>query len=114
MLRTTQAPGIPKCSAEDTSLVIGNEAGETTMLPIPAGSRVIVDVVGLHYNRKSHLPQQAYSGGSRRATQQGIGTTHFLSNQIASWGNGTRMLSSLSPGVQGDASGAGNPLWHPV
>ena len=46
---------IPKYSAEDTSLVIGNEAGEKTVLPIPAGSEVDISVVGLHYNRKSHL-----------------------------------------------------------
>ena len=51
----TQAPLIPKYSAEDTSLVIGNEAGETTVFPIPAGSRIDIDVPGLHYNRKSHL-----------------------------------------------------------
>lgn len=49
----TQVPAIPKYSAEDTSLVIGNGAGETTVVPIPAGSGIVIDVVGLHYNRES-------------------------------------------------------------
>ena len=54
----TQAPSIPKYSTEDTSLVIGNEASETTVVPVPAGSRVIIDVAGLHYNRKGHLSSE--------------------------------------------------------
>ena len=51
----TQVASFPKYSAEDTSLVIGNGAGETTVLPIPARSEISIDIVGLHYNRKSHL-----------------------------------------------------------
>ena len=57
-----QVPVIPKYSAEDTSLVIGNEAGETTVLPIPAGSEININVAGLHYNRKSHLAQRSRLG----------------------------------------------------
>ena len=48
----TQVVAIPKYSAEDTSLPIGNEAGETIMAAIPAGSWITIDAVGLHYNRK--------------------------------------------------------------
>ena len=48
-----QAPGIPKYSAEDTSLVVGNGTGETTVFPIPANTKITIDVPGLHYNRKS-------------------------------------------------------------
>ena len=48
----TQAPVIPKYSTQDTSLVVGNQAGETTVFHIPAGSRIRIDVPGLHYNRK--------------------------------------------------------------
>ena len=55
-------PGIPKYSAEDTSLVGGNVAGETSAFPIPAGSRVTVDAVGLHYNRKSPQAAQQPTG----------------------------------------------------
>ncbi|KAF9653322.1 cytochrome P450 [Thelephora ganbajun] len=44
------APVVPKYSAEDTSLVVGNQAGETTVFPIPAGGKINIDVVGLHYN----------------------------------------------------------------
>ena len=62
----TQVIAIPKYSAEDTTLVVGNGAGETTTLAIPAGSRVTVDVVGLHYNRKTHLARQARPGCLRR------------------------------------------------
>jgi len=47
-------PYIPKYSAEDTTFVIGNEAGETTVFPIAAGNQVVVDVPGLHYNRKNY------------------------------------------------------------
>ena len=54
-----QAPIIPKYSAEDTTLIVGNGAGETIAVPVPAGTRVTVDVAGLHYNRKSHLVQRA-------------------------------------------------------
>ena len=49
----TKVPAIPKYSAEDTSLVIGNEVGETTVVAIPAGSQIVVNVAGLHYNRES-------------------------------------------------------------
>jgi hypothetical protein len=101
---------IPKYNTEDTSLVIGNEAGETTVLPIPAGSRIRVNVSGLHYNRKCHIVQRPYSGGLQRATQHDIGTTHMPSNQSGSWATGIRTLLSRSPVARGHASGAGNPL----
>ena len=58
----TQVTGIPKYSVEDTSLVIGNTAGGTAVFPIPAGSKVFVDVAGLHYNRESHLIQRVTYG----------------------------------------------------
>jgi len=44
------APEVPKYSAEDASLVVGNRAGETTAIPVPAGTRITIDVAGLHYN----------------------------------------------------------------
>jgi len=52
-----------KYSNEDTSLVIGNGAGGTITVPVPAGSEVTIDIPGLHYNRKIHLIQRANSGG---------------------------------------------------
>ena len=106
----TQVTGIPKYSLEDTSLVIGNTAGGTAVFPIPAGSKVFVDVAGLHYNRESHLIQRACSGDLRRATQHGIGMIHTLSDQKGSWVDGIRTFLSRSLGVQGRASDAGNPL----
>lgn len=53
---------------EDTSLVIGNQAGETTVLHVPAGTEINIDVTGLHYNRKSHLLQQTCPSGLQRLT----------------------------------------------
>ncbi|KAK0239242.1 cytochrome P450 [Armillaria nabsnona] len=41
---------IPKMSAEDTVLVSTNEAGERRTIPVPQGTIVNIDVVGLHYN----------------------------------------------------------------
>jgi len=44
------APVVPKRNAEDTVLVVGNEAGETTSLPVPAGTKITLSICGLHYN----------------------------------------------------------------
>ncbi|KIK59170.1 hypothetical protein GYMLUDRAFT_684483 [Collybiopsis luxurians FD-317 M1] len=41
---------IPKYSAEDTSLTISNPAGEKRILPIPRGTRITINIAGLHYN----------------------------------------------------------------
>ncbi|EFI27131.1 614/534 cytochrome P450 [Coprinopsis cinerea okayama7 len=42
--------GIPKYSAEDTTLEIGNQNGETKTIPIPKGTYLTIDAVGLHHN----------------------------------------------------------------
>jgi hypothetical protein len=44
--------GVPKYSAEDTTLTISNEAGETRTVPVPAGTGLLINVPALHYNRK--------------------------------------------------------------
>ncbi|PBK99821.1 cytochrome P450 [Armillaria gallica] len=41
---------ISKMSAEDTVLVSTNEAGQRRTIPVPQGTIVNIDVVGLHYN----------------------------------------------------------------
>ncbi|KAF8895567.1 cytochrome P450 [Infundibulicybe gibba] len=41
---------IPKCSAEDTTLVAGNQHGERKTIPVPKGTHVVIDGSGLHYN----------------------------------------------------------------
>ncbi|KAK1218093.1 hypothetical protein PQX77_019252 [Marasmius sp. AFHP31] len=43
---------IPKVSAEDTTLVAENAAGETKVVPIPQGTGIIISVPALHYNPK--------------------------------------------------------------
>ncbi|KAE9391410.1 cytochrome P450 [Gymnopus androsaceus JB14] len=42
--------GIPKYSAEDTSLTLTNAAGEKRILPVPKGTSIELNAVGLHYN----------------------------------------------------------------
>lgn len=41
---------IPKVSATDTTIVVGNEAGERVVVPIAKGTLVDIHVPGLHYN----------------------------------------------------------------
>ncbi|KAH6912980.1 614/534 cytochrome P450 [Coprinopsis sp. MPI-PUGE-AT-0042] len=43
-------PGIPKVAAEDTTLTIGNQLGETTTVPVPKGTHIILNAAGLHHN----------------------------------------------------------------
>ena len=52
-----QVTGIPKMSAEDTSLVTSNIHGEKCTIPIPKDVDVTICVPGLHYNRQAaYLP----------------------------------------------------------
>ena len=44
-------PGVPKVAAEDTSVVAGNIHGEKKSIPILKGTDIIIDIVGIHYNR---------------------------------------------------------------
>jgi len=43
---------IPKISAQDTILKVGNAAGETKLIPVPKGTYLRIDVMGLHYNSR--------------------------------------------------------------
>ncbi|KDR79850.1 hypothetical protein GALMADRAFT_241949 [Galerina marginata CBS 339.88] len=43
-------PSIPKVSAEDTVLSVGNTYGEKRTVPIPKGTRIAINTAGLHYN----------------------------------------------------------------
>ncbi|KAI0064392.1 cytochrome P450 [Artomyces pyxidatus] len=43
-------PGIPKVSAEDTSLVVSNPEGQKRTIPIPKGTGIVIHTPGLHYN----------------------------------------------------------------
>ncbi|ETW77984.1 cytochrome P450 monooxygenase 13 [Heterobasidion irregulare TC 32-1] len=42
--------GIPKYSAEDTSLVVGNANGDRTTIPVPQNTNIVIHTPGLHYN----------------------------------------------------------------
>ena len=105
-----QVVAIPKYSAEDTSLAIGNEAGETTMTAVPAGTWITIDAVGLHYNRKIHFTRRANLCGLHTAIQRGTGTAHILLTQKGLWENGIRTLLSRSLGARGGVSDEGNLL----
>ncbi|TFK49108.1 cytochrome P450 [Heliocybe sulcata] len=43
-------PGIPKYSAEDTTLTTTKESGESKTISIPAGVDITIDCIGLHHN----------------------------------------------------------------
>lgn len=43
---------VPKVSAEDTSFVTMNAAGEKVHVPVPAGTNLGLFIGDLHYNRK--------------------------------------------------------------
>lgn len=42
---------IPKQSAEDTTIVVGNNSGGMVAIPCPKGTSIALDTPGLHYNR---------------------------------------------------------------
>lgn len=46
-----QVINIPRLSEEDTTLTVGNAAGEKLIIPVLKGARIIIDPPGLHYNR---------------------------------------------------------------
>ncbi|KAJ4475590.1 cytochrome P450 [Lentinula aciculospora] len=41
---------IPKYSVEDTTLTVGNISGDKVVLPVPRGTGITINTVGLHYN----------------------------------------------------------------
>lgn len=47
-----QVTAIPKYSAEDTTLVIGNNNGNSMTIPVPKDADIVIDTPGLHYNRE--------------------------------------------------------------
>ena len=48
----SQVTNIPKLNEEDTTLTVGNAAGEKLTIPVPKGVRIAIDTPGLHYNRE--------------------------------------------------------------
>lgn len=52
-IHCSQALGIPKVSAEDTTLTTTNAAGEPVVVAIPKGTALSLYVIGMHYNRMS-------------------------------------------------------------
>jgi hypothetical protein len=104
-----QVVGFPKYCAQDTPVVVGNENGGTTVFQIPAGSDIVIDLAGLHYNRRFPSSRKTCSGPLKTPAQPDIGKTHLPLIQEGSWVNGTGTLSSPSLGAQGPALVAGEP-----
>jgi hypothetical protein len=50
-----QIVNIPKLSEEDTTLTVGNAAGEKLTIPVLKGVRISIDAPGLHYNRERKI-----------------------------------------------------------
>lgn len=48
-----QVINIPKLSEEDTTLTVANANGEKLTIPVPKGTRVKINIPGLHYNREN-------------------------------------------------------------
>lgn len=57
-LQLSQGPIIMRYSAEDTTFVIENEAGQAAAFPVPAETRISISVAALSYNRGDHLVQR--------------------------------------------------------
>lgn len=52
---------VPKKSAEDTTLVTVDQSGNPVVVPVPSGTGIAINIVGLHYNRAF----AAFSRGTR-------------------------------------------------
>ena len=48
----SETPTLHKFAAEDTTLSTVNTTGETVLVPVPAGTRIMMHIAGLHYNRE--------------------------------------------------------------
>ena len=55
LIARRQVINIPKLSEEDTTLTVGNAAGEKRTIPVLKGVRISIDAPGLHYNREGNL-----------------------------------------------------------
>lgn len=47
-----QVINIPKRSSEDTTLATSDADGNAIVVPVSRGTGIVLDVAGLHYNRK--------------------------------------------------------------
>ena len=52
LIYVCQVIGVPKVSAEDTTLVTTDHAGNKVIVPVPQGIELILHICGVHYNRK--------------------------------------------------------------
>ncbi|KZV68494.1 cytochrome P450 [Peniophora sp. CONT] len=51
---------IPKRCTEDTSLGVSNQRGERTTIPVPEGTIIMLDAMGLHYNPRHWADPHAF------------------------------------------------------
>lgn len=79
---------IPKIAADDTVLVTTNHDGQTRHIPIQTGTSVMINVVGLHYNRKWTLIAIPLDPSSSVPVQLDSGIIRPNSSLIVSWVRG--------------------------
>ncbi|KAJ6462196.1 cytochrome P450 [Mycena sanguinolenta] len=78
--------GIPKMSAEDTSIVVSNSDGATTAIPCPTGTNITIHLPGLHYNPRywgSFKPERFLGDWPREAFLPFSAGTFFETEGIA-------------------------------
>lgn len=83
--------GIPKESEEDTTLLTSNINGDKLVVPVPKGTKLVINTAGLHYNRKLCDAFMCHCSDTHTQLQHVIGK--ILINLIphASVGNGIVM-----------------------
>ena len=84
LLSDAQVVGIPKLSAEDTSVMVTSVTGERAQLPLPKGTRIVINTPALHRNRAPLICCELLEAPLIYRRQRVIGLTRFRSSQSAS------------------------------
>lgn len=107
--------GIPKRSAEDTTLTTVNRNGDRVVFPVPKDSYMLLHTPGLHYNRE-HRPLGILSFSKKFfVTQRNIGRIRIRSTLSVSCrkiGRATPSFRSAEDLVR--AWGVGQYLLHRI
>jgi hypothetical protein len=88
-----QVLAVPKISTRDTVFKTTNHQGHSVDVPIPAGTRLSVNIVGLHHNRKHLLRHLARPMLIIEIGQRDIGRIPWCSTPKGFSGNITRTRS---------------------
>ena len=87
---------IPKISAEDTTLTVGNADGGVTTFPVPSGMQIDIHVSGLHYNRtQSRFVSESWGQILRKACSAVLGATSEIYARAIPWRLAEGCISSI-------------------